>query len=129
MHAVDSSSLLAFLKGDEGTDTELIANEMARSRIAISPVVVVECLSRQETRHFIEPQLRQLYVLTQDEEYWFRASLLRARALAKGRKARTADTLIAQSCIDHDVPLITRDQDFRVFAQVGGLRLAKSVSG
>jgi predicted nucleic acid-binding protein len=32
-----------------------------------------------------------------------------------GLKARIADTLIAQSCIDHDVPLITRDRDFRHF--------------
>jgi len=33
-----------------------------------------------------------------------------------------ADTLIAQICIDHDVPLITRDKDFRHFAK-HGLRL------
>ncbi len=35
-----------------------------------------------------------------------------------------ADALIAQSCIDHDVRLVTRDADFRHFARLGGLRLA-----
>jgi predicted nucleic acid-binding protein len=33
--------------------------------------------------------------------------------------ALASDTLIAQTCIDHDVPLITRDQDFRHFVSAG----------
>jgi predicted nucleic acid-binding protein len=41
--------------------------------------------------------------------------------LAKGLKARLADTLIAQSCLDHGVPLITHDTDFRHFAALRGL--------
>jgi len=32
--------------------------------------------------------------------------------------------LIAQTCIDHDLRLATRDQDFRHFVRLGGLRLA-----
>jgi predicted nucleic acid-binding protein len=43
---------------------------------------------------------------------------------AKRLKAKVADTLIAQSCIDHDVALITRDGDFRHFAKHCGLKLA-----
>jgi hypothetical protein len=38
-----------------------------------------------------------------------------------GRPGRDS-TLIAQSCIDHDVPLITADTDFRHYAPLG-LRL------
>jgi predicted nucleic acid-binding protein len=33
-----------------------------------------------------------------------------------------ADTLIAQACLDHEVPLVTRDPDFRHF-RTAGLRL------
>jgi predicted nucleic acid-binding protein len=44
--------------------------------------------------------------------------------LARRLRARLADTLIAQSCIDNDVALITRDADFRHFAKYCGLRLA-----
>ena len=56
--------------------------------------------------------------------FWERAGLLRAKLAARRSRARLADALIAQSCIDHDVRLITRDSDFRHFARVGGLRLA-----
>ena len=43
-----------------------------------------------------------------------RRTLLEARL-----KATVADTLIAQSCIDHRVPLITHDRDFRHFVKAG----------
>jgi len=56
--------------------------------------------------------------------YWNRAGELRAKVLAKGRRARLGDALIAQSCVDHGVPLLTRDRDFRAFAETAGLDLA-----
>jgi predicted nucleic acid-binding protein len=43
--------------------------------------------------------------------------------LAKRRKARLGDALIAQTCVDGGIALITRDRDFRVFAQAAGLHL------
>jgi len=55
--------------------------------------------------------------------YWERGGLLRSGILSKGRKARVADALIAQSCLDASVPLVTRDTDFRHFAQLAGLLL------
>ena len=55
--------------------------------------------------------------------YWRRAGELRAKVLAKRRKARLGDALIAQSCIDHGIALLTRDRDFRAFAGAAGLDL------
>ena len=52
-----------------------------------------------------------------------RVGALRADVIAQGRKARLADALIAQSCLDHSVPLITRDADFRNFARDRELEL------
>jgi len=43
--------------------------------------------------------------------------------ISAGFKARLADTLIAQACIENAVPLITRDKDFRHFQKYGGLKL------
>lgn len=43
--------------------------------------------------------------------------------LSQQLKAKLADTLIAQSCLDHDVTLVTRDDDFRHFAAARGLKL------
>jgi predicted nucleic acid-binding protein len=57
-------------------------------------------------------------------DYWVRAAATRSMVLARGLRARLADTLIAQLCIDHDSALIARDGDFRHFAKHCGLKLA-----
>jgi predicted nucleic acid-binding protein len=57
------------------------------------------------------------------EGYWARAGLLRGQCLAAGRRARLADVLIAQACLDADLPLLTNDADFEVFKLIGGLKL------
>lgn len=36
--------------------------------------------------------------------------------------------LIAQSCLDHDLPLVTRDSDFRHFVRLAGVRLVAGPS-
>ena len=46
---------------------------------------------------------------------------MRAKALARRRKARLGDALIAQNCIDAGVPLLTRDRDFKAFAESAGV--------
>jgi predicted nucleic acid-binding protein len=56
-------------------------------------------------------------------DYWHRAGKLRSALRKRGYKAKLVDTLIAQCCIDHDTPLLTRDRDFRAFARHGGLIL------
>jgi predicted nucleic acid-binding protein len=62
-------------------------------------------------------------VLEVSEGYWLRAGRLRSQVLAAGHRARLADTLIAQSCLDHRVGLVTADRGFRHFARTGGLRV------
>lgn len=56
--------------------------------------------------------------------FWERAGLLRAKLLARRRRARRADTMIVRTCLDQGVRLVTRDVDFRHFARIGGLRPA-----
>jgi predicted nucleic acid-binding protein len=48
---------------------------------------------------------------------------LRATVLAKRRKARLGDALIAQSCLDAGIPLLTRDRDFRAFAETASFTI------
>jgi predicted nucleic acid-binding protein len=52
------------------------------------------------------------------------AAAARWIVLSKGFKAEVGDALIAQSCINHDVALISRDRDFRHFVAHCGLKLA-----
>jgi predicted nucleic acid-binding protein len=40
-----------------------------------------------------------------------------------GESARLGDALIAQSCIDQEITLLTRDRDFRAFTETAGLDL------
>jgi predicted nucleic acid-binding protein len=58
--------------------------------------------------------------------FWQRAGQLRAKVLARPRKARLGDALIAQSCIDRGVALLTRDGDFKAFAETAKLKLVTS---
>ena len=48
----------------------------------------------------------------------------RATVLVRKRKARLGDALMAQSCLDAGVALLTRDRDFQAFVAAAGLDLA-----
>ncbi len=115
--------MIAYLAGEIGIDVDAIELAMQLKESTFPPVVLTELLSDhtlpQDTVRFLR-QIPQLGIL---DGYWERAGELRARLYRRGLKAYIADTLIAQSCLDHDVPLVTRDRDFRHFARFAGLRL------
>jgi predicted nucleic acid-binding protein len=121
--ALDSSSLIGHLNGRAGADTVAVKTALDAGTAVLPPLVVTEVLSLPGVTAEV---LRLVTILPQLEElpeYWERAGQLRAQVVAVGRRARTADVLIAQSCLDHGVPLITADTDFRHFVP-HGLRLA-----
>ena len=125
MIAIDSSSWIAFFSDREpaGDDTALVESALADQQACLPPVVLTELLSDPKLPRDVATLLSQLPVLDPNPEFWIRAGGLRAKLLARKQRARLADTLIAQSCIDHDVRLVTRDTDFRHFARLGGLKL------
>jgi predicted nucleic acid-binding protein len=123
MIALDSSSLIAFLAGVGGGDTELVEQSLIDRQACLPLVVLTEILSDPKLPKVVEELLLQLPRLEVLDGYWERAGSLRAQILKRKRRAPLADTLIAQSCIDHDVGLVTRDVDFRAFMRAGGLRL------
>jgi predicted nucleic acid-binding protein len=121
--AADSSSLIAHLSGGEGEDVGILDQALSDRLVVLPPVVLVELLSDPKLPLAVSELFKMLPLLELEEGYWERAGALRAKALSKGRKARLADTLIAQSCLDYNIPLIARDRDFRVFATFAGLKL------
>jgi predicted nucleic acid-binding protein len=121
--AVDSSSWIAYLAGDRGGDTEALETALAESQVCLPPVVLTEILSDAKLPQHVRALFRQIPLLAVLEGYWERTGELRAKVLSKGRKAPLADALIAQNCLDHDTPLITRDTDFLSLARVSGLKL------
>ena len=123
MIAVDTSSLVAFLCGKRGADVDQLDRALELKQVALPPAVVIEILSDASLRREVTDLITQIPTLDIKEGYWIRAGHTRARVLAKGCKARIADALIAQSCLDHQVPLISRDKDFRHFVKVCSLKL------
>lgn len=125
MIAADTSAMVAYLSGtDQGADLDLLAAAMDGGELALPPIVVTELLSSKSSGASLETDLARIVLLEITPGYWIRAGQTRRLLFGKGLKAKVADALIAQSCIDHDVILITRDRDFRHFAKHCGLKLA-----
>jgi predicted nucleic acid-binding protein len=119
MIAVDSSSWIAYLSGATGRDVEALDLAVSQEQAVLPPVVLAELFSDPKLPAKTAQRLKELPLLEVLDGYWERAGSLRSRVLARGWRARLADCLIAQSCLDHDVPLITRDSDFGHFVPAG----------
>ncbi|HKT47613.1 MAG TPA: PIN domain-containing protein [Candidatus Acidoferrales bacterium] len=123
MIAADTSTWVAFLEGSAGEDTDLLEASLESLQVVMAPAVLTELLSDPKLPAQVATRLLEVPLIEIEADYWHRAGRLRARIQAKGRKARLGDALIAQSCIDGGIALITRDGDFRAFAEAGGLDL------
>ena len=123
MIAADTSTWVAYLEGSAGEDAEMLERALEDRQVAMAPVVLMELLSDPKLPSGVAKTLSAIPLVEIEPGFWQRAGVLRAKVLAKRRKARLGDALIAQSCIDRGVPLITRDRDFRAFANAAGLDL------
>lgn len=123
MIAADTSSMVAFLEGQPGDDTDLIQSALDHQQLALPPVVLTELLSDPALPKTVRALLAGLPILEIEPGFWERAGILRASVLRQKRKARVADALIAQSCLDQSTPLVTRDLDIRHFASAARLPL------
>ena len=123
MIAVDSSTLIAFFQGDRGSDVDTLVAALRVGDVVLPPVVLVEILSQPGIPDTVRNLIVELPRLDLTSDYWLRAAALRSIILGRRLRARLPDTLIAQSCIDADVPLVARAGDFRHFAKHCGLKL------
>ncbi|MGH9682592.1 MAG: PIN domain-containing protein [Candidatus Acidiferrales bacterium] len=129
MIAADTSTWVAFLEGGAGEDTQLLDRALEDRQVVMVPVVLTEMLSDPKIPSSVAETLSDVPLIEIGSGYWQRAGALRAKVLAKRRKARLGDALIAQSCIDQGIPLLTRDRDFRAFAEAAGLDLVLGSGG
>ena len=123
MIAADTSTWIAFLEGSKGEDVQLLDKTLEDRQVLMVPVVLTELLSDPKLPSGVAGTLSEVPMIEIEPGYWQRAGVLRAKAIVKGRKARLGDALIAQTCIDRGISLLTRDRDFRAFADAAGLEL------
>jgi predicted nucleic acid-binding protein len=123
MIAAGTSTWVAYLEGAPGKDAELLRRALRDKLTVMAPVVLSELLSDPKLPSPVAASLAGLPSIQTTSGYWQRAGLLRAKVLARGRRARLGDALIAQSCIDEGVLLLTRDRDFRALETAAGVDL------
>jgi predicted nucleic acid-binding protein len=123
MIAADTSTWISFFKGEAGEDVNLLDRALEDRQVVMVPAVLTELLSDSGLHSNIVEILSDIPLIEIQSGYWQRAGKLRAKLLGKGRKARLGDALIAQTGIDANVLLITRDGDFRAFVEDADLHL------
>ncbi len=123
MIAADTSAWIAFFQGDAGADVVALTKALQARQVVMAPPVLTELLSDPGLSPSVAQILLDLPLVPLKDGFWQRAGTLRSKALARKRKARLADALIAQCCIDADILLITRDRDFKAFAETLKLKL------
>ncbi len=123
MIAADSSVMISYFHGKKTLAIKKIDEALSNCNLLLPPVVLSELLSDPNLNEKSFKQISLLPILKITDGYWQRAGLMRSKLIAKKLKAHLADVLIAQSCIDHDIVLITDDADFRHFKKHCGLKL------
>lgn len=122
MILVDTSVIVDYLQGINNSYTDILQQAIADAETVTAAVVITELLSNPHPPKLLQEFLHEVTPLGLMNGHWERAGYTRARLKAKGLKAKIADTLIAQTCIDHNVPLLTRDEDFHYFEKYCGLK-------
>jgi predicted nucleic acid-binding protein len=122
--AIDTSIAIPWFEGRDFAEAEQVRTLAEAQDLIMPGVTLTELLSGRTAAPELLHELRGFPELAVLPGYWVRAGQLRQKALNQTRRARLGDALIAQACIDSNVPLLTRDKDFAVFAEVGGLALA-----
>jgi len=123
MIAADTSTWIAFFQTLPGQDTQLLERALKDRQILMIPVVLTELLSDPVLSSGVAETLAEIPMVDLQSGYWQRAGMLRAKVLSMRRKARLGDALIAQTCVDSNIPLLTRDKDFSAFADAAELNL------
>lgn len=96
----------------------MISRSLVMAPIVLAELLSSPVLSERDVRNFLAVPLLEV-----TEGYWHRGGRLRAKLLGLGYRPKLADTLIAQSCLDHQAWFMTRDRDFSAFIKHAGLAL------
>ena len=123
MTCVDSSVVIAWLDGTAYPEAQALDTLLQNDAAFIAPIAITEIFSNANSGPAVADAMAAFRVLDLKPGYWERAGAMRAALRREGRKAPIADALIAQAAIDADLPLLTRDADFKAYAKLFALKL------
>lgn len=123
MIVVDACVIIDFLAERSTPEVNALSRLLQRDLALLAPSTVTELLSDPAGGSPTAELIHSMERLVLDHGYWDRAGQLRSAMRGAGRKAALGDALLAQACIDADLPLLTSDRDFLAFAELSELKL------
>lgn len=125
MLCADANIWIAYLAGEDARDMQIFELALRFDQVLMMPVILTELLSDPRLPPSDRAELLSIPAMQIRRGFWERAGDLRAQLIERGHRPKLGDTLIAQGCVDYDVPFLTRDKGFQPFVKHAGLILAR----
>ncbi len=127
MILVDSSVWIDYFSGNGSPEADFLDGVLGVSAIAIGDLILTEVLQGFRHDKDYKTAKRLLEELAIFELLGVKMAVKNADNFRKLRKKgvtirKTADVIIASFCIEHNLPLLFSDKDFKPFVQHLGLR-------
>lgn len=129
MILVDSSVWIDYFSGNGSPETDFLDGMLGVSAVAIGDLILTEVLQGFRHDKDYKTARRLLGELTIFELLGTKMAVKSANNFRKLRKKgitirKTADVIIASFCIEHSLPLLFSDKDFKPFVEHLSLRNA-----
>jgi len=127
MILVDSSVWIDYFSGNDSPETDFLDGVLGVRALATGDLILTEVLQGFRHDKDYKTAKRLLEELTIFELLGTKMAIKSADNFRKLRKKgltirKTADVIIASFCIEHDLPLLFTDKDFKPFVKHLGLR-------
>ena len=125
-YIIDSSIWVDFFRASSpATLKHQAAKLIEDERAMLCEPVLFELLraTPAASRKYVQAQLELLPLAPTPRRLWRDAAQLGQKCVAHSHVPPAMDLLIAQVCLDHNMELVTFDQDFAEIAQVSPLRI------
>lgn len=129
MILVDSSVWIDYFSGNNSPETDFLDGALGVRAVAIGDLIFTEILQGFRHDKDYKTAKRLLETLTIFELLGKKMAVKSAENFRKLRKKgltirKTADVIIASFCIEHNLPLLFSDKDFKPFVEHLGLHNA-----
>lgn len=130
MILVDSSVWIDFFCGNDSPETQILDKTLGNRAVAVGDLILIEVLQGFRNDKDYTTAKRLMEELTVFNLLGKDMAIKGAENFRKLRKKgitirKTADVIIASFCIEHHIPLLFSDKDFKPFVSQLGLVEAK----